>query len=400
MLINFSDTATAFRNKSDFELRKSYLLFSTLGSPAIVKLGKGLTEFAFGARLPVKGLIKKTVFNQFCGGETIRNCSDSIDELIAMGVGSILDYSVEGKETEIDFDRTKNTVIETIKYASQKTGVPIAVFKPTGMGRFALLEKKSAGKPFSKNEQVEWDRIVERFREIAQAADQFGIPVMVDAEESWIQNAVDELVTSLMMEHNRERVIILNTIQFYRHDRLAFLEQSLEHAEQNGYFYGVKIVRGAYMEKERDRAEEMGYEDPIQPDKASSDRDYDAGIRLLIDNIHRVNFVCGTHNEASSQLLVTLMAERGIDPGDRRIWFAQLYGMSDHISFNLAAAGYNVVKYLPFGPVKDVMPYLIRRAEENTSVRGQTGRELGLIKAELRRRKQEKHQPATTQPGV
>ncbi|KAB2810292.1 proline dehydrogenase family protein [Phaeocystidibacter luteus] len=395
MLINFSDTATAFRNKSKFELRKSYLLFSSLAFPWIVKSGKYLSEFAFKTHLPVKGLIKATVFNQFCGGEDIRDCSNSIDELIEMGVGSILDYSVEGKETEKDFDRTKNTVIETIKYASEKTGVPLAVFKPTGMGRFALLEKVSAGHALSANEQLEWDRVVGRFHDIAQAAKDYNIPVMVDAEESWIQQAVDDVVTALMMEFNTERVLILNTIQFYRHDRLEFLQKSLEHAVENNYFLGVKIVRGAYMEKERNRAEEMGYLDPIQPDKAASDRDYDAGIRLLIDNIDRINFVCGTHNEASSQLLVSLMAERGIDPGDRRIWFAQLYGMSDHISFNLAASGFNVVKYLPFGPVRDVMPYLIRRAEENTSVRGQTGRELGLIKAELRRRKQEKHQPAT-----
>lgn len=400
MLINFSDTATAFRNKSDFDLRKSYILFSTLGSPAVVKMGKGLTEFAFKSGLPVKGLIKKTVFNQFCGGESIENCGESIDKLIEAGVGSILDYSVEGKEIESEFDRTKDTVVHSIEYASEKVGVPIAVFKPTGMGRFALYEKKSAGHQLTANEEAEWQRVVGRYTEICDAADKFNIPVMVDAEESWIQDAVDELVTQLQMQHNRERVVVLNTIQFYRHDRLEFLQRSLEHAEQNGYFYGVKIVRGAYMEKERDRAEEMGYESPIQPDKASSDRDYDAGIRLLMENIHRINFVCGTHNEASSQLLVSLMAENGIDPGDRRIWFAQLYGMSDHISFNLAAAGYNVVKYLPFGPVKDVMPYLIRRAEENTSVRGQTGRELGLIKAELRRRKQEKHQPATDHSQV
>lgn len=395
MLINFSDTATAFRNKSNFELRKSYVLFSTLAKPWVVQVGKVLSEFAFKTHLPVKGLIKSTVFNQFCGGESIEDCSDSIDGLIGVGVASILDYSVEGKESEKDFDRTKNTVVHSIEYASKKTGVPLAVFKPTGMGRFALLEKKSLGHQLNEKEEAEWQRVVGRFREIAQAAHDFNIPVMVDAEESWIQQAVDDLVEELMMEFNKERVIILNTIQFYRHDRLEYLQRALVHAENNGYFLGVKIVRGAYMEKERARAEEMGYPDPIQPDKASSDRDYDAGIRLLMENIQRVNFVCGTHNEASSQLLVSLMSEYGIDPGDRRIWFAQLYGMSDHISFNLAAAGYNVVKYLPFGPVKDVMPYLIRRAEENTSVRGQTGRELGLIKAELRRRKQEKHQPAT-----
>lgn len=395
MLINFSDTATAFRNMSNFQLRKSYVLFSTLAKPWIVQVGKVLSEFAFRTHLPVKGLIKATVFNQFCGGETIKDCSDSIDELIAVGVGSILDYSVEGKETEKDFDRTKDTVCRTIEYAASKTGVPIAVFKPTGMGRFALLQKVSSGHELSQDEVAEWERVKSRFHEIAQTAHDCNIPVMVDAEESWIQQAVDNLVAELMMEFNKERVIVLNTMQMYRHDRLEFIQHSLQHALDNDYFLGAKIVRGAYMEKERKRAEEMGYPDPIQPDKASSDRDYDAAIRLLMENIDRVNFVCGTHNEASSQLLASLMTENGIDPGDRRIWFAQLYGMSDHISFNLAAAGYNVVKYLPFGPVRDVMPYLIRRAEENTSVRGQTGRELGLIKAELRRRRQEKHQPAT-----
>lgn len=395
MIINFSDTATAFRNKSDFDLKRAYLLFSTMSSPAIVQAGKYLSEFAFKTGIPIKGIIKQTVFKQFCGGESIPTCDPAIDGLLSAGIGSILDYSVEGKETEADFDRTMNTVIETMKYANTRAGIPLAVFKPTGMGRFALMEKVSASHSLSQVEQLEWDRVVERFDTIAQAAVQHNIPVMIDAEETWIQTAVDELVTSLQMKYNKDKVNVFNTIQFYRHDRLAFLEKSLKHAEEHNYYYGVKIVRGAYMEKERERAEEYGYTDPIQPDKAASDIDYDAGIRLLMDHIDRVNFVCGTHNEASSQLLVNILEEKGLDPGDRRVWFAQLYGMSDHISFNLAAAGYNVAKYLPFGPVRDVMPYLIRRAEENTSVRGQTGRELGLIKAELRRRKQERHQPAT-----
>lgn len=231
MLINFSDTATAFRNKSDFLLRKSYVLFSVMGSNRMVKVGKQLSNFAFNTGLPVKGLIKSTVFNQFCGGESIKDCSQSIDELIAMGVGSILDYSVEGKETESDFDKTKDTVIRSIEYAADKTGVPIAVFKPTGMGRFALWEKKSAQHKLSEEEQAEWDRIVQRFHDIALAAHRCNIPVMVDAEESWIQQAVDELVRELMMEHNREKVVILNTFQMYRHDRLAFLQNELKHAE-------------------------------------------------------------------------------------------------------------------------------------------------------------------------
>ncbi len=387
MLINFSDTATAFRNMSNLQLRKSYLLFSTLSYPWIVSTGKILTNVAFKLRLPVKGLVKSTVFNQFCGGESIEDCSKSIDELVQSGVASILDYSVEGKEEEADFDATKDTIIHTIEFGSKNQGVPISVFKPTGLSRFALLEKVSAGESLNPKEQEEWNRVLQRFDDIAQAASNFGLPVMIDAEESWIQQAVDDVATSLMQRYNKERVVVLNTVQFYRHDRLEFLKKSIEHAKANNYFFGVKIVRGAYMEKERDRAERKGYPSPIQPDKASTDRDYDLGIRLLMENIDRVDFVCGTHNEASSQLLVDLIREYGLEPGDRSIWFAQLYGMSDHISFNLAAAGYNVVKYLPFGPVKDVMPYLIRRAEENTSVRGQTGRELGLIKAELRRRK-------------
>lgn len=388
MLINFSDTATAFKNKSNTDLKKSYLLFSTISSPAIVHLGKVLTEFSFKYKLPVKGLIKSTVFNQFCGGESIDTCSLAIDKLTSAGVGSILDYSVEGKESEADFDRTMNTVIKSIEFAATRRGVPIAVFKPTGMGRFAIYEKKSSNELLTSEEIAEWSTVVSRYTRICDAAEKFNIPVMVDAEESWIQDSIDDLVAELQMKYNKERVVVMNTIQFYRHDRLEFLKKSLKHAEENGYFYGIKTVRGAYMEKERERAAELNYPSPIQPDKESSDRDYDAGIRLIMENIHRVHFVCGTHNETSSQLLVSIMAEKGIDPGDPRVWFAQLYGMSDHISFNLAAAGYNVVKYLPFGPVEDVMPYLIRRAEENTSVQGQTGRELGLIKAELRRRKQ------------
>lgn len=387
MKIDFNNTEVAFRTKTDNDLKQSYLLFKTLASPQIVSVGKGLTKASFALGLPIKGIIKKTVFRQFCGGETIEECGSQVNRLMQYKVHAILDYSAEGKESEAEFDHCMDITLQTIEYAVKNPGVPLAVFKPTGIARFALLEKMNKNQNLSANEQLEWDRVMSRFHRIAKTASDLGIPVMVDAEESWIQDIVDRVVADLMLKYNKEKAVIYNTIQFYRRNRVEFLEKSIQHARENGYFYGVKIVRGAYMEKERERALEMGYADPIQPDKASSDRDYNKAIRLILENIDITRLVCGTHNDESSQLLVDLMSEKGLAPGDERIWFAQLFGMSDHLSFNLSEKGFHVVKYLPFGPVKDVMPYLFRRAEENTSVRGQTGRELSLIQKELKRRK-------------
>ena len=386
-MIDFSNTETAFKMKTNMDLKQSHLLFSTLSSPSVVNLLKSLTMTSLKLRLPIKGIVKSTVFRQFCGGETIQECDAQIRRLAQGKVSAILDYSVEGKAQEADFDRTLQTTLQTLDHAKTHPFIPFGVFKPTGLGSIELYEKVSKNETLNAEEQVAWERVVERWKTIFDKADTLRIRVMVDAEESWIQPAVDELVINFMRQYNRQNAIVYNTAQMYRHDRLKHLEDALELAKEEGFKYGVKIVRGAYMEKERERAEVMGYEDPIQPNKAASDRDYNAAIQLCISNLDHMAVVIGTHNEDSVELAATLMKKMMINLNDERIFIAQLFGMSDHISFNAAAIGMNVAKYLPFGPVKDVLPYLFRRAEENTSVEGQTGRELGLIQKELKRRK-------------
>jgi proline dehydrogenase len=387
-MVDFSNTKIAFQSKSDSDLRRAYWLFRLVENPSLVAFGKKALQFSFKIGLPVKPIIKATVFSQFCGGETIDECRATITHMASFGVGSILDYSVEGNESEAAFEETLRVTLETIQFAGTSNKfVPTSVFKPTGIGRFELYEKLNRGDVLSDLEGEEWDRVRKRFYAIAQAAEDAGVPVMVDAEESWIQGAIDSIVLELMMHFNKAKPVVFNTLQMYRHDRLAYLENTITHAKAHGYFPGFKIVRGAYMEKERQRAIEMGYPDPIQPDKAATDRDYNAAISLILKSIDSVHLVAGTHNDESSALLVKLMEQFKVDKKDHRVYFSQLFGMSDHLSFNLAASGYNVVKYLPFGPVKEVMPYLFRRAEENTSVAGQTGRELLLISKERARRK-------------
>lgn len=387
MKIDFSNTEVAFKSKSLTELRQSYFLFKTLSHPFLVNSGKAITKLSFRIGLPVRGVIKATVYEHFVGGESIEECNPAIMRLLENKVNTILDYSVEGKESEADFDRTMNTTLKTIEVSKTHVGIPLTVFKPTGVGRFALYEKVNKKETLSASEEAEWERVINRFYTIAQAAYDAGTPVMVDAEESWIQDCIDDLVQELMMKYNTVSPMVYNTLQMYRWDRIEYLKNAWSHADRHGYKMGMKIVRGAYMEKERDRALEHGYTDPIQPSKEATDHDYNQALSFILDHIDTISVVAGTHNEESSQLLVDLMNERGLSIDDPRIWFAQLYGMSDHISFNLAHQGFNVVKYVPFGPVQDVMPYLFRRAEENTSVAGQTGRELTLIDKELERRK-------------
>jgi proline dehydrogenase len=333
-------------------------------------------------------LIKATIFRQFCGGETIEECTERIDELGKFGVGTILDYSVEGKTSDEDFEHTAQIIISTIEKAKNSENIPFAVFKVTGIGRFDLLEIASEEKTTA-NEQVlhEIGAVKERFERICTAAAQHGVRLFIDAEETWIQPVLDAWTWEMMCRYNQERAIIYNTVQMYRHDRLDFLQRQLAQVQAAGIVYGVKLVRGAYMEKERARAAAMGYPSPIQPDKASTDRDYNEALKFIVENQQHFAVCAGSHNEESSMLLTELMAQNQLKPGNERFYFAQLLGMSDHISYNLSNAGYKVAKYVPFGPVKEVLPYLLRRADENTSVAGQTGRELGLISSELRRRK-------------
>ena len=386
-MISFDNTQIAFSYKSNAELNKAYWLFKLIGSPALVKIAKSFTNIAFALHLPIKPLIKATIFKQFCGGENIEECSNVIENISKFNIGAILDYSVEGKEDENDFDVTTQEIINTIIKAKKSKHIPFSVFKVTGICRFSLLEKVNAKSSLNESEIAEFDRAKKRIEKICAQGFEHGIPVMIDAEESWIQDAIDSIVEEMMQKFNKEKAIVFNTLQMYRHDRLAFLKKSYEKAVAGNYFLGVKIVRGAYMEKERARATEKGYPSPIQPDKESSDRDYDAALKFCIEHYERIALCAGTHNEKSSALLAELLQQKNIDKKHPHFYFAQLLGMSDHISFNLSNTGYNVAKYVPYGPIKEVLPYLIRRAEENTSVAGQTGRELSLIIKERKRRK-------------
>jgi proline dehydrogenase len=358
-----------------------------MNSPFLTGIGTKLTEFALNFGLPVRGLVKRTIFKQFCGGETIEECEPTLNKLAESHIGTILDYSVEGKSDEKVFESTKNEIYRTITRAKADEKVPFAVFKTTGMARFEILEKISLGKELLKGEAAEWERARARVNEICEYAYSIEQPVFIDAEESWIQDAIDGLATEMMEKFNREKPLIFNTIQLYRHDRLEFLKQSHLQAKKNGYHLAVKLVRGAYMEKERTRAVEMNYPSPIQPDKAATDRDYDLAIEYCLENIEEISFVAGTHNEESVCRLAELIHEKGVSHNHPHVFFSQLYGMSDNLSYVLAKHGYNVSKYVPYGAVKDTIPYLIRRAKENTSVIGQVSRELDLINQELKRRK-------------
>lgn len=385
-MVSFDNTENAFKSKTDFELKKSYWLFKLIGSPALVKFGAKTAPMALN--IGFKGLIKNTIFKQFVGGETINDCDRTISELGKYNIGTILDYSVEGKESEADFDACCQETIETIHKAKSNSHIPFCVFKVTGLARFALLEKVSAGENLSSQEQQEYAKVQKRVRQICGEAFTYHQPIFIDAEESWIQPAIDQLADENMALYNKQDVIVYNTFQLYRTDRLDFLKQTLNKAKLNGFKVGAKLVRGAYMEKERARALANNYPSPIQATKDNSDQDYDAALEVCINHIQMMGLCAGTHNEKSSLYLTELMAKNNISSSDKRVFFSQLLGMSDHISYNLAVAGYNVAKYVPYGPVKEVLPYLIRRAQENTSVKGQTGRELSLlIKEKARRQK-------------
>jgi len=385
--INFQDTETAFADKSNPELKEKFWLFRLMNSPIMTEIGTKLTDVSLRLGLPVKGLIKRTVFRQFCGGETIEECQRTIEKLGASHIGTILDYSVEGKSAETVFESTKNEIIRTITRAKEDGNVPFAVFKVTGIARFEILEKVNDGKELLKGEAAEWDRSKARVNEVCTYAASINQPIFIDAEESWVQNPVDSIAEEMMEKYNREQPLIYNTIQLYRRDRLEFLKESHRKAKDGGYFLAVKLVRGAYMEKESARAEEMNYPSPIQPDKTATDKDYNQAIRYCLENVEEIAFVAGTHNEESTCALAELLHEKGIKHNHPHVFFSQLYGMSDNLSYVLAKHDYNVSKYVPYGAVKDVVPYLIRRAQENTSVVGQVSRELDLISKELKRRK-------------
>ncbi len=383
----FEDTATAFSIKSDSELERAYFLFKLIANEPLVRIGTAVTNFAINAHLPVEGLIRATVFDHFCGGVNEEDCLPIIDRMHAKGVSAILDYSVEGKISENQFDSALEKVLIVLDFVKEKEAIPFAVFKPSAFGRLSLMEKKSAGQPLTPEEEAEWERIVDRYDRASKKAYDLDVALLIDAEESWIQDAADELCLMMMRKYNKTKAVVFNTAQLYRWDRLPFLENLLELATLEKFKVGIKAVRGAYMEKENERALEKGYKSPICESKAATDENFDRAIEFMMENLSVFSIFSGTHNEESSYKLMDLMKANRLQKKDPHIWFGQLYGMSDHISYNLGLEGYNVAKYLPYGPVRDVMPYLIRRAEENTSVAGQTSRELDLLKKEKKRRK-------------
>jgi proline dehydrogenase len=385
--LDFQDTATAFADKSNSELKEKYRIFKLMNSPFLNSLGTKTAKFALALGLPVQGLIKSTVFEQFCGGETVEECEPTVERLGNSNIGSILDYSVEGKSDEADFERTKEETIRTIRRAKDDPRIPFSVFKVTGIAPLGTLEKLSAKKRLDAKGQAKCERIHNRVQEICEVAYSIGQPVFIDAEESWIQEAIDRLAIEMMEKFNREKPIVFNTWQMYRTDRLEHLKEARRAATRDGYILGAKLVRGAYMEKERERAEEMDYTSPIHPDKESTDRAFNAAVDYCLGHLKEIAFVAGTHNEESIQQLIGKMHDRGIPVDHPNVFFSQLFGMSDNLSYVLAKNGYSVSKYVPYGPVKDAVPYLIRRADENTSVTGQVTREVSLIEKELKRRR-------------
>lgn len=385
-LPDMGNTAIAFADRSNADLWRATWLFRIIGNPTVSGIGQAFTKVALALRLPIRGAIKATIFKQFCGGENINESLATAARLAQSGIGTILDYSVEGQEDDDSLDKAMEEILRTIAMAGQRPDIPFSVFKVSGISPTQLLELASEDRISAAEDVREWELVQGRVLRICQAAYDAGVPVMIDAEESWLQPAIDALATRMMERFNRERPVVFNTIQLYRHDRLAFLKASLEAAQRGNYHLGLKLVRGAYMEKERELAAKDGRPSPIHANKQAVDRDYDAAIRFCMEHLDRIAFMAGTHNEQSTLLLAQLLDARGMARNDRRAWSAQLLGMSDNISYNMAHAGYNVAKYVPYGPVREVLPYLIRRAAENTSVKGQTGRELGLLLAERKRR--------------
>ena len=387
----FNDTKIAFAEKSTAQLEKAKWMFTAIKYPSLTNVGINVLNFTIKNNFPlVTDLVKTTLFEQFCGGETREESMKVVDKMFKHHVGSIFDYAIEGKEEEAAFDTTCQEIKENIKFAIGNPAIPFVVFKPTGFGRLDLYADVSAGKELTSSEKEEWQRVRNRYEEVCKMAYDNKVILMIDAEESWMQDAVDHLVNEMMEKYNKEKAYIWNTIQMYRTGRLEYMAQDLERAKSKNYFLGYKFVRGAYMEKERERAAEKNYPDPIQPTKEATDDNYNAAVDFVLENLDRVAAFFGTHNEKSTELAIDKMKTLGLAHDDERLHFGQLYGMSDNITYWLGENKYNACKYLPYGPVKDVVPYLTRRAQENTSVAGQTGRELSLIQKELERRRKEK----------
>lgn len=388
--VSFENTQVAFESKSERDLHRAFLLFQLLEKKTLVDAGKHLTQIAFNLKLPIRPFIKATLFKQFVGGETIEECEPTIAALWKYKIGTILDYSVEGKKTAEGFEATTQEILSIIDFAGQDERIPFCVFKLTGLAPVSLLEKRSQGQSLSDEEIIRWQDLIDRVDVICKSAVASQTLTLIDAEESWLQAAIDEIATDMMKKYNQDKVWVYNTLQMYRHDRLDYLKDQYQQAQNAGYKLGFKLVRGAYMEKERARAKHKGYPDPIHPTKAATDQAFDEAVLFCLDHIENIGLCAGSHNQASNELLTQEMEKRQIPPEHEHIWFAQLLGMSDNLSYNLAKSGYHVAKYVPYAPLQEIVPYLIRRAEENTSVAGQSSRELELIKKELERRRTHK----------
>jgi len=384
--VDFNNTEIAFSGKSNSDLKRSYWLFKIISWSWLIKMSPFLLKIFMPFWIPIP-IIKKTIFKQFCGGENISECENTIAELSNQNVKTILDYSVEGKDEESVFDANVTEALAVIKKAKFNPNIPFSVFKPTGFGRFKLLQKINSKRPLTHDEDEEFARVKSRIDKICSAGLAMETPIFIDAEESWIQNTIDDIALDMMRKYNKEKAIIYNTVQMYRWDKIAYLKEIKTIADNEDFVLGLKLVRGAYIEKERERAQRKGYENLMQKTKAATDNDFNLALKYCVENIESISFCCASHNEESSLYLIDLMKEHRININDKRIYFAQLLGMSDHITMNMGKKGYNVAKYVPYGPVKDVTPYLIRRAEENTSIAGQTGRELSLILTEYQRRR-------------
>lgn len=381
--MDFNNTQIAFAYKSDAELKKARFLFGSLNIPGSVLFGKLALKIVSALNLPVQSMIKKTIFSHFCGGENLENCVLSVHNLSAFGIKSILDLSIEGQKTEEAFDLNEKLLAENLCFSAETDATPFSVFKVTALGNAEIMRDYVKGYPFTADQE----KIFERVQNLVALANEKGISVLIDAEETWIQNFIDEVTEKLMVEFNKNRAVVIQTIQLYRKDKLEYLQYLHHFCSSQNCVTGVKLVRGAYMEKERHEAKIQNLECLIQDDKPSSDKDFDLALEFCVKNVDNTLLIAATHNEDSCQLLINLMKKGKLKKAHKNLWFAQLYGMSDNLSFNLSSEGYNVAKYLPYGPVMEVMPYLIRRAEENSSAQNQSARELQLIKDELKRRK-------------
>jgi proline dehydrogenase len=385
--LDFSDTKIAFSSKSDKELKETRWLFRMMNKNWLVNLGSSLGVIAVKLNLPfAKTIVRSTIFKQFCGGEYLLDCQESIDLLYKHDVLTMLDYGAEGKNTDEELDMVMEEIVRAVEFAASNNSVPVSTVKMSGLSANALLEKVQNGEPLDEGEKEDWEQMMERITTICDRAYELGVGIFIDAEESWIQVPIDEIARQMMAKYNQERVIVYNTYQLYRHDKLAQIKQDHEIAKKEGYLLGAKLVRGAYMDKERERAAEMGYECPIQANKEATDRDFNLGLQYCADHYEEISFCCASHNAQSNLLLANIIEERGLDKTHRHLNFCQLYGMSDNITFNLAAAGFNVGKYVVYGPIEEVVPYLVRRAQENSSVTGDMSRELKMIEEEVIRR--------------